>query len=184
MSREKRRFKNIAKAFHPDTPGYKWAANPKDFILKAEGIAKAADFKERELVLDIGCGPGFLVQIASHSGASAFGSDSDDRLFLYYMRKVNGVEKRILIHETKPAEPLVFDLRFDVITATWITFGEFWTFEEWSLWLAGVVSGLAPGGRCLLRFNIETHTSNADAALLAAGASEIGELFFRIEGEK
>lgn len=109
-------------------------------------------------ILDIGCGVGQFVRVCKDLGHCANGLDLPDPIIAEAAR-CYGVQYRPFI--IVPGKPLPADLdMFDLITMFGVNLRRadgafYWVWREWESFGLDVVSRLAPGGRWVLRPNLE-----------------------------
>ena len=136
-------------------------------------------------ILDLGCGAGFFLFLATQFRHSGLGLDLDDFPLSNELIALFGIERvtsRIHAFQSLPD----FDGKFDLITAFSVAFNRNedesrgWNIEEWKFFLDDLDRHLAPGGRIFLEIN-----SGKDKRYFPA---EIREFFLkrgaRVSGER
>ncbi|HST30269.1 MAG TPA: class I SAM-dependent methyltransferase [Chthoniobacterales bacterium] len=109
-------------------------------------------------ILDLGCGAGFFLFLAKHSGHSCVGVDVGDYPLSNELIQLFGVDR--LTWRIRAFEPLPdFGRQFDLITAFSAAFNRNadetrgWTPDEWEFFLNDLERHRKPSGRILLEIN-------------------------------
>ena len=89
--------------------------------------------KEKTLILDLGCGPGYFLYICKHFGHDVYGLDLNNNSM--YNTLVSKFNIPRFISEIKAFESLSLNtqLKFNLVTAFMITFNDHKTLNEWDL---------------------------------------------------
>ena len=136
-------------------------------------------------ILDLGCGAGFFLFLATQFGHSGLGLDLGDFPLSNELIELFGIER--VTSRIRAFQPLPdFGRKFDLVTAFSAAFNRNedesrgWNIEEWKFFLDDLDRHLAPGGRIFLEIN-----SGKDKRYFPA---EIRELFLkrgaRVSGER
>lgn len=165
-------LREIANKWSANTPGWKWANDPAKYRRNARDVFAFAGIQRGDAVIDIGCGPAFLGRLVEDAGGSYIGTDTDFSPLVCEIREIDS--PMVIEHETKRGEALPFVNgwadQWDVILATWITFGATWNRQEWELWIEELKNGLNQDGRIVLVFNEDPISWKiAEPVLRAAG---------------
>ncbi len=113
----------------------------------------------RKSILDLGCGAGYFLFIASVLGHDTLGLDVDDIAMFGEMMMLLGLSR--VIWRIQPFVPLPnFRQKFDLITAFMLCFNghktsRLWGVAEWKFFLDDVETWLRPHGRICIGFNQE-----------------------------
>ena len=89
--------------------------------------------KEKTLILDLGCGPGYFLYICKHFGHDVYGLDLNNNSM--YNTLISKFNIPRFISEIKAFESLSLNtqLKFNLVTAFMITFNDHKTLNEWDL---------------------------------------------------
>ena len=116
-------------------------------------------------LLDIGCGPGWFLTVATHLGHNCVGMDlpfemmrSGDRAVYKAIPEILDCTSRIIREPVEAFIPNPVEGQFDLITCMLICFDGHWQetawgAQEWTYFLDDMDRLLAPEGRLFLQFN-------------------------------
>lgn len=111
-------------------------------------------------VLDLGAGTGYFLLVCRHFGHDVLGLDLDEEPLYTECFDFFGLPR--IVHRIEPRTPLPPSSRFDLISAFMVCFhlreDGAWSGAEWSSFLGHLRERLTPGGRAILRFNVDKRT--------------------------
>lgn len=146
------------------------------------------DTRQRQRVLDLGCGAGYFIYTAKLLGHDALGLDTEDQPMFGEITSLLGVER--IVWRIEAFIPLPnLNKKFDLVTGYRVVFNnhkrpDLWRAREWEFFLNDLAQYLAPGGRVWLELNLEQdgtfYTPELESFFISRNAKIKGSrIFFR-----
>ena len=110
-------------------------------------LESAIFLDRRARVLDFGCGFGFVAEALAYKVGELFVWDSSPNMRRFLRLLVRG-QPNIRFLDLSKAQAVPGNLRFDLILVNSVV--QYMTFDEFSTWLVGWATVLAPGGRIVI----------------------------------